>query len=90
MDFQEIFYKNDDKWILNDFENAKHHLTNAEKNNFNGHATTYSYTKRLTETIANEEFKRLPICLVRPSIGMNEKFCFTHFTIKAYLKPFYS
>ncbi|CAO1442158.1 unnamed protein product [Diamesa hyperborea] len=32
------------------------------------HPNTYTYTKRLTEIMVEDEYKNLPICIVRPSI----------------------
>ena len=31
---------------------------------------TYTYTKRLAEILINKEYSCLPVCIVRPSIGM--------------------
>lgn len=50
-------------------ENVEKYLKIAEKNSLYGHPSTYSFTKRLAEKIANDEFKNLPICVVRPTIG---------------------
>lgn len=44
-------------------------INEADKKKLYGHPSTYSLTKRLAENIANNEFKNLPICIVRPTIG---------------------
>lgn len=31
---------------------------------------TYTYTKRLAEILINKEYSNLPVCIVRPSVGM--------------------
>lgn len=36
------------------------------------HPNTYTYTKRLAEILVRNEFPNLPLCIVRPSIGMFE------------------
>jgi alcohol-forming fatty acyl-CoA reductase len=33
------------------------------------HPNTYTYTKRLSEIFVRSEYKNLPLCIVRPSIG---------------------
>lgn len=39
--------------------------------NFQGnHPNTYTYTKNLAETIVLQNVSKLPVCIVRPSIGM--------------------
>jgi alcohol-forming fatty acyl-CoA reductase len=40
-----------------------------EKKLIVSHPNTYTYTKRLGELLVAEEFKTLPVCIVRPSIG---------------------
>lgn len=50
-------------------ENNEKYLKTAEQNKFYGHPSTYSFTKRCAEFVANKEFKNLPLCIVRPTIG---------------------
>lgn len=71
-DIEEKFYnfEQDNQWILHDLDHAKDNLSTASINSIHGHQCTYSYTKRLAEIVANDEFKNLPICVVRPSIGL--------------------
>jgi alcohol-forming fatty acyl-CoA reductase len=38
------------------------------------HPNIYTYTKRLAELLVRDEHKHLPICIVRPSIGMKRAF----------------
>lgn len=68
---EEKFYnfEQDNQWILHDLDRANDNLSTASNNKLHGHQCTYSYTKRLAEIIANEEYNNLPICIVRPSIG---------------------
>ena len=44
-------------------------MENMQKNLFEPHPNTYTYTKRLAELLVRSSFGEIPICIVRPSIG---------------------
>lgn len=43
-------------------------MAEAQKDILGVHPNTYTYTKRLAEILVRDEYKNIPVCIVRPSI----------------------
>lgn len=44
-------------------------MANMQPSLLEPHPNTYTYTKRLAEILIRSEFGKIPVCIVRPSIG---------------------
>jgi len=45
-------------------------MENVQSKLLGPHPNTYTYTKRLAEILVRSQFSEIPVCIVRPSIGM--------------------
>jgi alcohol-forming fatty acyl-CoA reductase len=44
-------------------------VSKIQKKLLKGHPNTYTYTKRLAEILVRDEHDKIPVCIIRPSIG---------------------